>query len=516
MKLINLVGALALGYMAMAPDRCTIASDAGEAATRESLAADDFVPPKVPLPTFPDRSFNVKDFGAAGDGQANDTAAVNQAIERSNREGGGTIHFPAGKYMVASVHLMSNMQLLLDDAAVIEGLKEGYDPPETNAYDKYQDFGHSHFHNAVMWGENIENFAVIGGQVNGGGVTTGNPKPGGGDKVFAIKVGKNLLFKNVTHMTGGHFVYLLNDCENVTIEHDVIKKSRDAIDLMGCRNVAVTGCHYTGCGDDTLGIKSDYALGRRIKSQNIYAWDNYFESGCNALQFGSETAGDFEHIRIWNIKIGLAMKAGIGITCNDSARIKDVRYQNIEIKGATNPIYMLITDRLRTGEKNVTPGTIKDIVIRDVTAGQCAAGRQGGVNPTSITGLPDYQIENVTLENVKIVMPGGGASQDADVVPPYPKDYSPRSLGPRPASALFMRNVRGLTLKNISVSFEKPDGRPPLAIMSADGVTLDHVSIADKPADAEMMRLTDVKNLSIHDSPGMPEVTKENVAKGKK
>jgi hypothetical protein len=210
------------------------------------------------------------------------------------------------------------------------------------------------------------------------------------------------------------------------------------------------------------------------------------------------------------------MKAGIGITCNDSGRIEDVRYRNIEIKGAANPIYLLITDRLRTGEKNVTPGTIKDVVIQDVTVEGCAAGRQGGVNPTSITGLPDYPIENVKLENVKIVMPGGGASRDADVVPPYPKDYSPRALGPRPASAFFIRNVRGLTLKNVSVSFEKSDGRPPLAIMNADGVTLDHAAIADKPADVEMMRLTDVKNLTIHDSPGMGEVAKENVQKGMK
>jgi len=504
-KLFKIVGTLVLCCIVVAHDQRVVF---GDAATPESLAADDFAAPKIPLPTFSDKSLNVKDFGARGDGQTNDTPAVNEAIQRCSGDGGGTIHFPTGKYMVASVHLMSNIRLLLDDSAVIEGLKEGYDPPEPNPYDKYQDFGHSHFHNAVMWGENIENFAVIGGQVNGGGVTTGNPKPGGGDKVFAIKVGKNLQFKNVTHATGGHFVYLLNDCENITIDHDVIKKSRDAIDLMGCRNVAVTGCHYSGCGDDTLGIKSDYALGRRIKSQNIYAWDNYFESGCNALQFGSETAGDFQHIRIWNIKIGLAMKAGIGITCNDSGRIEDVRYRNIEIKGAANPIYMLITDRLRTGEKNVTPGTIKDVVVRDVVIDGCAAGRQGSVNPASINGLPDYPIENVTLDNVKIVMPGGGATSDADVVPPYPKDYSPRSLGPRPASAFFVRNVKDLTLKNISVSFEKGDGRPPLAIVNADGVTLEHVSIADKPTDVEMVRLTNVKKLTVSDSPGVAEVAK--------
>lgn len=487
------------------------------ATSSEPAATDDFSPPQIPLPTFADKNFDVKEFGATGDGQTNDTSAVNKAIEACNAQGGGTIRFPEGKYMVASVHLLSNVRLLLDDKAVIEGRKDGYDALEPNPTNgKYQDVGHSHFHDAVMWGENIENFAVIGGQVNGGGVTQGNPKEGGGDKVFAIKVGKNLLFKNTKHVTGGHFVYLLNDCENITIDHAVIKKSRDAIDLMGCRNVAMTGCSFTGCSDDTLGIKSDYALGRRIKSENIYAWDDYFESGCNGLQFGSETAGDFQHIRIWNIKIGRAMKAGIGITSNDSGRIEDVRYRNIEIKGAANPIYILITDRLRTGEPHVTPGQIKDVTIQNVTVTECAAGRQGEVNPTSICGLPDYPIENLTLKDVKIVMPGGGSNRDASVDPPYPKDYSPRSLGPRPASAFFIRNVKGLTLKDVEVSYEKPDQRPPLAIVNADGITLDHVTISDKPSDVDWMRLTKVKGLMLRDSLGLADIQGEAIDQGTK
>ena len=174
-----------------------------------------------------------------------------------------------GKYLVASVHLKSNLCLKLDDDATIIGDKEGYDAPEPNEkYDKFQDFGHSHFHNAVMWGEDLENFAMMGGKVNGGGTTQSDKvPPGGGDKVLAIRTGKNILLKDVTHETAGHFAYLLNNCENITIEHVVIKKSRDAIDLMGCRNMAVTKCNFTGCADDTLGIKSDYALGKKFLTE---------------------------------------------------------------------------------------------------------------------------------------------------------------------------------------------------------------------------------------------------------
>ena len=140
-------------------------------------------PEVVKKPTFADKTYNVMDFGATGKGEANDTPAIDKAIEKCSAEGGGDLKFPAGTYLAASIHLKSNVRFVLDKDAIIMGAKTGYDPPEPNEqYDKYQDFGHSHFHNALMWGENIENFAIIGGTINGGGIVTGTPK----DRAAAI------------------------------------------------------------------------------------------------------------------------------------------------------------------------------------------------------------------------------------------------------------------------------------------------------------------------------------------
>ncbi len=296
--------------------------------------ADPFTPPNFPLPTFPDKTYNVKDFGATGGGTVNDTPAIDKAIAKCNAEGGGTVTFPAGKYAAGSIHLKSNVRLLLDPSAVILGLAGAFEAAEPNAFSKFQDGGHSHFHDSLLYGENVENVAIIGGKINGGGpIGHGDPKAGNGDKLITIKVGKHLDFENITHDKGAHFCYLLNDCQGVTINHVVIKESRDAVDLMGCSDVQIHDCRFTGCGDDTIGVKSDYALGRRINSANIYVWDSYFESGCNGLQFGSETAGDFHNVNFWNIGIGKAKKAGIGITSGDSAVIDGVNYRNITIKG---------------------------------------------------------------------------------------------------------------------------------------------------------------------------------------
>ena len=438
-----------------------------------TVPAAPLAPSNFPVPTFKAATFNVREFGATGNGLSNDTPAINRAIERCSANGGGEVGFPAGTYSAASIHLKSNVRFVLDPTAVITGAASGYDAPEPNAFDKYQDYGHSHFHNALMWGENLENFAIVGGKVNGGHLIQGDLKGKDiGDKVISILVGRNLLFTNVTHETGGHFVYLLNDCENVTLANVVIKKSRDAVDLMGCRNVRVSGCRFTGCSDDTIGVKSDYALGRKILSENIYVWENYFESGCNGLQFGSETAGDFRNINFWNIRIGRAMKAGIGITCNDGAIIENVNYRNITMQEAANPIYMLITDRLRTGKPGAKVGTIRNVRISNVVATEVVAGK-GPAHAVTISGRPEARLENITLENVKITYQGGGKPEEADIVPPYPKDYSPKSLGPRPASGVYIRHVKDLTLRNVEVAFAAPEAKPPLVAFDVDGFELD-------------------------------------------
>src|SRR5204863_3884139 len=137
---------------------------------------DPFTPPKIPAPVFKDAKFNVREFGATGDGKTNDTAAINQAIEKCHSTGGGDIVFPAGIYSAASIHLKSNIRFMLDAEAVITGADSGYDKPEPNEFDQYQDYGHSHFHNSLMWGENIENFSIVGGKVNGGHIIQGDPK----------------------------------------------------------------------------------------------------------------------------------------------------------------------------------------------------------------------------------------------------------------------------------------------------------------------------------------------------
>ena len=134
--------------------------------------------------------FNVRDYGAAGNGSANDTAAIDRAITAANAAGGGTVRFPSGTYRSPnSIHMKSNVTLQLDSGATIMGASgNGYDKPEPNPNDEYQDYGHSHFHNAMIWGDRLTNIGFVGsGTIDGGGaLITGNPDSGQADKIISL------------------------------------------------------------------------------------------------------------------------------------------------------------------------------------------------------------------------------------------------------------------------------------------------------------------------------------------
>ena len=282
-----------------------------------------------------------------------------------------------------------------------------------------------------------------------------------------------------------------------------LKGSRDAIDLMGCRNVQIHGCNFTACIDDTLGIKSDWALGRKIETRNIYAWDCDFDSGCNALQFGSETAGDFHNINLWDIRIHRAEKAGIGITTNDGGDIDGVTYRHITMTGVANPIFILVTNRLRSGDPAKRPGIIRNILISGITVTDCLPGpHHGGVNPITISGRPEAILKNITLENVNITYPGGGPATMANSEPGYGKEYAPGKFGDRPAAGLYARNIDGLTLGNLSLTFIGQDARPVLTFSDIDRLTIDALQ-CKKPDGGPILKMNRVKDCTVINTAGV-------------
>src|SRR5258708_34409676 len=106
-----------------------------------------------------DKSFyNVRNYGAVGDGTNVDSPAIDKAIQAAADAGGGTVYLPAGTYLSGTIHLASNIPLLIDMGATILAAPQtmnAYDEPEHWEGTAYQDGGHTYFRNSLIYGEGL-------------------------------------------------------------------------------------------------------------------------------------------------------------------------------------------------------------------------------------------------------------------------------------------------------------------------------------------------------------------------
>ena len=186
--------------------------------------------------------FDVTANGAKGDGKALDRDAINKTIELASKAGGGTVHFPAGTYLTGSIQLRSNVTLEFEPGARLEAAADpaAYDPPEPNQWTQFQDAGHSHWHNSLIWGDQVENVAIVGaGLISGKALGRGAPR-GVGDKAIALRLARNVTLRDFSILNGGHFGILATGVDNLTIDNVKIDTNRDAVDIDGCRNVRIS------------------------------------------------------------------------------------------------------------------------------------------------------------------------------------------------------------------------------------------------------------------------------------
>lgn len=432
--------------------------------------------------------FNVRDYGATGNGSTNDTAAINRTINAASSAGGGTVRFPSGTYRSAnSIHLKSNLTIQLDAGSTILGSpNDTYDPPEPNPYDDYQDYGHSHFRNGMITGDRLTNIAFVGsGTIDGGGnLITGNPKSGEADKIISLTRCENLTVNGIRLRRGGHFAMLTNACNNITSDGLRIETAddRDGWNVINAKHVRIVNAKIAA-DDDALAFKSDWALGKTYDNGDVRVSDSDLSAGCcNALMFGSETCGDFTDYRFERIRITGASKSGLGMVSMDGTTISDVHYRDITMSGTRSHIMQKIGTRRRCGD-NPGVGSIHNITYTNVT-GTYDGARGTAYSPTlwGEAGAAN-RIRNITFDNVDLTVPGGSPTMSTGVPVNDPNDYNPKAIGTRPAYGWYLRRVDGVRFVNSSVQFTANDGRPAVIANESANVVLDGI-IAERGTDS--------------------------------
>lgn len=504
--------------------------------------------------------FDVRKFGAKGDGKALDTPAINRAIEAAAAAGGGTVFFPSGTYRAFSIRLKSNITLYLDQGATILAADPNdgdgkYDPPEPNQWDQYQDFGHSHWHNSLIWGENLQNISILGpGMIWGKGLvrngsqsrtaaqneavrhakdpregafTYPNPRdavePGWGNKSISLKLCRNVIIRDISILHGGHFAILATGVDNLTIDNIKIDTNRDGIDVDDCKNVRISNCTVNSPFDDGICPKSSFALGYARVTENVTITNcqvSGYDEGTlldgtyqrtfrnqngtfmptGRIKLGTESNGGFRNITISNCVFDYCR--GLALEAVDGALLEDVSISNITMRDVSNsPFFLRLGSRSRGPKETTTVGVLRRVMISNVVVYN-ADPKYASI----VSGIPGHSIEDVRFSNIRIYYRGGGTKEQAALDPPEKEDTypEPTMFGELPVYGFFVRHVKGIEMRDVEVSYLKDDARPPFLLNDVIGADFLHVR-AQHGQDVPTFVLKGIENFSLQQSWPLPD-----------
>ena len=471
--------------------------------------------------------FDVRKYGATGDGKALDTAAINKAIDAAAAAGGGTVFVPAGNYLCFSIHMRSNVQIFLAQGCTITaadsprpgettGYNGGtYDAAEPNtSYDAFQDYGHNHWHNSLIWGENLHDVSITGpGLIFGKGLSFGagpsrpparagatgrgfgpertGPAPaaaaapttrpprgdysqfqaeqaGVGNKAIALKNCRNVLLSDFSLLKGGHFGLLLTGVDNLTIDNLKIDTDRDGMDIDCCKNVRVSNCTVNSPWDDGICPKSSFALGYNRATENVTITNCYVTG---AYRLGSVLDGTFKKFdgsADDHGKIGGTGRIKCGTESNGG--FKNITISNCVFEGCQG-LALETVDGALLEDITVTNITMRDIISCPIflRLGARLRGPKGTGDQSTVVGT----LKRVILSNIVSYNTASKFGSNITGIPNYPVEDLK-------ISNVFVEHVGGGTAEQANITVpEKEDAYPEpgmLGPLPAHGFYFRHVN----------------------------------------
>jgi polygalacturonase len=479
-----------------------------------ALAAAPGAAAQAPLPS---RHFDVRAFGAAGDGQTLDTVALQRAVDACAAVGGGTVRFPAGTYLSGTVVLKSNVTLRLEAGAVLLGSPDPKDyPPRTPSFRSYTDL--NYVEHSLLYAENAERVSIVGpGVIDGqGGARVwqlGHGTPSYRRRPFLIRMieCRQVTLRDVGLRDAAMWVQHYLACDDLLLDgltvDSTVNANNDGVDVDGCRRVRIVNCRIRS-GDDAVVLKS---TSPRACEQVVIS-NCILSSECNAFKCGTESTGGFRDIAVSNCVIHDTRLSGIALEMVDGGTLEGVSVVNVRMVRTANPIFLRLGNRARpylssgpgggSGTHVLKPGMAVPGVghFRNVQLAHISADG-GDILGCALAGLPEHPLEDIRLTGLRLVFAGGGLT--ADVARPVPEleaaypEY--HMFGRLPAYGFFCRHVRGLVMDGVQLATVAADQRPALVCDQVEDLEVSRWRATGSP-DAPEILLRNTRDVWIQGS----------------
>lgn len=470
------------------------------------------------------QTYNIRDFGAKGDGTSLDTAAVQAAIDACNRDNGGTVVVPAGTFVIGTVEMKSNVTLHLAAGATLLGSADGKQYHSVDAIPLTGDSTLADGNVGLLFAVDAHNFSIEGqGTIDGQGIKfhspeRGVPPPsgrGGAQRPYHVLLYRctNFRLKNVTLLNCAfHSVRVIQSryavFDGLHI-HNRVNGNNDGFHFISCQNMHVVNCDVES-QDDACALFGSCKL--------ITVTNCTFSTRWSVFRFGG---GEAENITVSNCILYEVFGCPIKLHCGPGSRFENMTFSDLIMNKVTGPIYIGLGPRRPRNAQSETPETA---ATREGTPGIVRNISFSNIQATVVVPypLPDFPftsgyrpaemkscismngvgafIENVTLENFRATFPGGGTAEEAANrdVPKVVGEYF--ETGVLPAHALYARNVRGLSLNNVRFEVTAPEARPSVVFDNVEDASITGLTIRGSKDAESLLRFTNVKDTLLSSS----------------
>ncbi len=462
------------------------------------------------------RIYNVKDFGAKGDGKTLDTLAIQSAIDACFKDKGGIVIFPSGDFLSGTIELKSNVTIQLSANGKLLG------SPKRADYTAGKGVPAGNGNIVFLYAVNADNISIEGpGTIDGNGLAFYNGKgdntgpgqrgiDGNFDRPHLIIFSQcnNFFVRDVLLTASAYHCFRILKCTRVHIDgvkiYNRVNKNNDGFHFNDSEYVHITNCDVQ-CQDDACAL---FGSNKFVTVTNCT-----FSTRWSIFRFGG---GESQHIAISNCLIYDTYGCPIKISAG-RAGIENLTFSNIIMKNVTGPIGIGFSGPSQNNtNSNPRPQIkpfIRNIAFNGIRATVVAhpmehpdihfelMKKEGEKNSCiTLNAMGEYYLENISFTDVHVKYAGGGtAVQAAKKVPEIAAEYFgvwDEAPGGPPAYGMYARNVKGLTLQNVRLEFEQPEARPAIIFDNVQDASMNQVSVQGSTADG-VLRLINSKDILI-------------------
>ncbi len=447
--------------------------------------------------------FDIREFGAVGDGATLNTRAIQQAIDGCTAAGGGDVLIAGGRFVTGTIYLKDHVTLHLAAGAVLLGSTQIADYATDTHKNAYAN--ESHMDRCLIFARGAKGIGIVGpGVIDGQGGKEHFPNPGDRHRPMLIRFLEcsHLRMRDVTLRSPAAWTSAWLACEDIVADgvriHSRANANGDGLDFDGCRNVCVSNCTFD-TSDDSICLQASRP---DRPCRDVVISNCLFVSQWAGIRIGLLSMGDFENIAVSNCVFRDIRDAGLKIQMCEGGTMQNLVFGNLVMQNVPRPVFMTF-NRWRMGvdtPQEVPPmKAMRDMQFSNIRVDNSAL--KGVPCGVVLTGVPGHCIENIAFDNLSLTLPGGGTREQAarrDL--PAFVDQRPEFgvFGdPIPFAGVYARHVRDLRLSNLRIAAVGEELRPAIFCDDVRELAVTGLRLSATFTAPETVRLNGVRNATV-------------------